>query len=313
MEPELPFRKIIIDSRNAVVGDAENFTISLPSTLQLPPQTACYVLDVALSFGFYTVEAGYNDQLYFWERQWDGSSDDTRVATATLAAGSYTATSLATGIQTSINAVSQFGAAYTCSYEPNTNTMLVSVAYSSPHALFGNYHGFTVLSRKMLDNSGVQSRVSAHQPTFSFTNLRDASGLLSLDASSAGTFDNIAALLYAYDNAVLTGSFPKTLRSGHIDVRARHVLYLHSDALAGMRTIGPNGSRSVISRIPVTTTFGGMLFKEHSSHPLDYIPVGGRTLTAIDISVRDSFGEIVPLHGGHVSFELLFGPEPQSA
>ena len=112
MEPELPFRKIIIDSRNAVVGDAENFTISLPSTLQLPPQTACYVLDVALSFGFYTVEAGYNDQLYFWERQWDGSSDDTRVATATLAAGSYTATSLATGIQTSINAVSQFGAAY---------------------------------------------------------------------------------------------------------------------------------------------------------------------------------------------------------
>ena len=96
-------------------------------------------------------------------------------------------------------------------------------------------------------------------------------------------------------------------------IRYSVVLYLHSDALAGMRTIGPNGSRSVISRIPVTTTFGGMLFKEHSSHPLDYIPVGGRTLTVIDVSVRDSFGEIVPLHGGHVSFELLFSNEPQSA
>ena len=147
MEPELPFRKVIIDSRNAVVGDAENFTISLPSTLQLPPQTACYVLDVAISFGFYTVESGYNDQLYFWERKWDGTSDVTRVATATLAAGSYTATSLATGIQTSINAVSQLGAAYTCSYEAITNTILISVTFSSPHALFGNYHGFTVLSR----------------------------------------------------------------------------------------------------------------------------------------------------------------------
>jgi hypothetical protein len=35
------------------------------------------------------------------------------------------------------------------------------------------------------------------QPNFSFANLRDASGILSLDASSAGTFDNIASLLYA--------------------------------------------------------------------------------------------------------------------
>ena len=159
-------------------------------------------------------------------------------------------------------------------------------------------------------HSTLQSRINALQPNFNFNTLRDASGLLSLDAKSTDTFDSIATLLYAFDNPVLNGSFPTTLRSGHIDVRSRHVLYLHSDALAGMRTIGPNGSRSVISRIPVTTTFGGMLFKEHNSHSLDYIPVGGRTLTAIDISVRDSFGEIVPLHGGHVSLELLFANEP---
>ena len=99
MEPELSFRKIIIDSRNAVVGDAENFTISLPSTLQLPAQTACYVLDVALSYGVYTVETGLNDQLYFWERHWNASQGITLVTTATLSAGSYTATSLASGIQ----------------------------------------------------------------------------------------------------------------------------------------------------------------------------------------------------------------------
>ena len=104
MEPELPFQKVIIDSRNAVVGDAENFTISLPSTLQLPAQTACYVFDVALSYGFYTMEMGLNDQLYFWERYWNGTQDITLVATATLSAGSYTATSLAAQIQTAINA-----------------------------------------------------------------------------------------------------------------------------------------------------------------------------------------------------------------
>ena len=313
MEPELPFRKIIIDSRNAVVGDAENFTISLPSTLQLPSQTACYVLDVALTYGFYTVEQGLNDQLYFWERYWNGSQGITLVTTATLSAGSYTATSLAAEIQTKINSVSVFLSSYTCSYEPVTNTILVSLAYNSAFPSFANFHGFTILTKKVMTNPALQSRVNALQPNFNFNTLRDASGLLSLDANSTDTFDDVAALLYAFDNAVLAGSFPKTLRSGHVDVRSRHVLYLHSDALAGMRTIGPNGSRSVICRVPVTTTFGGMLFKEHSSHPLDFIPVGGRTLTQIDVSVRDSFGEVVPLHGGHVSFEILFGPEPQSA
>ena len=85
-EPELPYRKVIIDNRNAVVGDAENFTISLP-TLRLPAQTACYVLDVALSFGFYTVETNLNDRLYFLERYWNGSQDITLVATAILSPG----------------------------------------------------------------------------------------------------------------------------------------------------------------------------------------------------------------------------------
>jgi hypothetical protein len=309
MEPELPFRKVIIDSRNAVVGgSSENFIVSLPSTLQLPANTACYVLDVALSYGFYSIETDQNDKLYFWERLWNGSQGVTTVTTATLPAGSYTATLLAAAIQSAINSVSVFLATYTCSYEPNTNTILLSLAYSSPFPIYANYHGFTLLSKKMLADPGLQSRVICLQPNFNFSSIHDASGLLSLDGKD--TFDDVELILYAFDNPNVGGSFPKTFRSGHIDVRSRHVLYLHSDALAGMRTIGPNGSRSVICRVPVSTTFGGLLFREHSSHPMDYIPVGGRTLTTIDVAVRDSFGQIVPLHGSHLSFELLFAPEP---
>ena len=309
-EQELPFRKVIIDSRNAVVGDAENFVVSLPSTLQLPANTACYVLDVALSYGFYSIESGQNDKLYFLERYWNGSQGITLVTTATLSARSYSATLLATEIQTAINSVSVFLASYTCSYEPTTNTILLSLAYSSAFPIYAQYHGFTVLSKKVLADPGLQSRVNFLQPNFNFNTISDASGLLSLDGKSTDTFDDVALLLYAFDNPNVGGSFPKTLRSSHIDVRSRHVLYLHSDALAGMRTIGPNGSRSVICRVPVSTTFGGVLFREHSSHPIDYIPVGGRTLTTIDVAVRDSFGQIVPLHGSHLSFELLFAPEP---
>ena len=161
----------------------------------------------------------------------------------------------------------------------------------------------------MPSNAAAQQRVATIQPNLSFSAMRDASGLLALNARSAGTYDSAAALLAAFDNPAVGGSFPTTLRSGHIDVRSRHVIYIHSEALAGMKTIGPNGSRTVISRIPVLTTYGGMVTKEHSSHPLDYVPVGGRTLTTIDIQIRDSFGDLIPLHGGHVSLELLFCPE----
>jgi hypothetical protein len=219
---------------------------------------------------------------------------------------------LALETQLQINAVSVFNNnPYTCNYEPSTNTILISLAYTNTdHPNHANFHGFTILSKKMLANSALQSIINGLQPSFNFNTIHDASGLLGVDAASSDAFSTISALVTAYNNPAITGTFPKTLRTGHVDVRSRHVLYLHSDSLAGMKTIGPNGSRSVIARIPVSTTFGGMLFREHSSHQMDYIPVGGRTMTTIDVTVRDSFGEIVPLHGGHVSLELLFCPEP---
>ena len=105
---DLPFRKIILDSRTADVGDAENFTVSLPSTLQLPPNTACFVLDAAVSYGFYTVETGQNDQLHVLERYWNGSQGVTQVTTVTLSAGSYQASSLTSEIQTQLSASSVF-------------------------------------------------------------------------------------------------------------------------------------------------------------------------------------------------------------
>ena len=315
MESELPFRKIIIDSRNAVVGNESNFQYALPSTLHLPPQTACYVLDVAISYGFWTVETGFNDTVYLLERLWNGSQDVTLVKKAVIPAGAYQPSTLASAIQTSINNVSVFDPTsqnYTVTYEPNTNSMLINLSFSSAFPGYGSYHGFTILTKKMLENEAVQAQINATQSDINFNNLHDASGLLALDASP-DTYSDVSSLLMAWVNPSLAGSFPVSLKSGHVDVRSRHCLYIHSDSLAGMRTIGCNGSRSVISRIPVTTTFGGMLFKEHSSHPLDFIPVGGRTLASLDFSVRDSFGQIVDLHRGHVSIELLFAPQPESA
>ena len=304
---DLPFRRITLDSRTAIQGrGTSDFTVELPATLQLPRETACYVLDVQVSYGFYTVEHNSHDIVYFLERYWSGTADQTIVRRATLDPGSYTAITLAAELQSKMNLASAIQG-YVCTYESVTNTILISLTHTSSHVGFGTYHGFTILTSKQMENAGIQSRILARQP-FDFNTIRDASGLLSLEGS--GQLMDIMSLFTAYDAPSLQGSFATTFRTGHVEVRSCHNVYLHSEALAGMRSIGPSGSRSIICRIPVLTTFGGMLMKEHNSHPLDYTPVGGRTLTQIDISARDSFGRLISLHGGHLSLTLLFVPEP---
>ena len=66
-EPDWRFRTVISDSRNVVTGDSENFTVALPSTLQLPSYTTCCVLVVTLSYSFYTMDTGLNTRLYLPE------------------------------------------------------------------------------------------------------------------------------------------------------------------------------------------------------------------------------------------------------
>ena len=49
----LPF-KIIVDSRNAVTGTANNFSISLPETLHIDKDVAMYVNSASVTNTFFT-------------------------------------------------------------------------------------------------------------------------------------------------------------------------------------------------------------------------------------------------------------------
>ena len=49
---DLPFTKIIVDSRHADAGTSESFEITLPETLSLPQQAVCYVCDLQVTNTF---------------------------------------------------------------------------------------------------------------------------------------------------------------------------------------------------------------------------------------------------------------------
>ena len=105
-------------------------------------------------------------------------------------------------------------------------------------------------------------------------------------------------------------SWPKTYTSGEVDVRNVHTLYVHSNALSNFSALGPKGSRSVLARIPVTGLSGSVLFKQHSGNLHDIIDFSGKMLRLVDFSVRNSHNQLVDLHGGSLSFELIFAPLP---
>ena len=301
---ELPFHKVFVDSRAASAGNASSWEVTLPETLSLPRNAVCYVTDVAISHSFLPVDGvgaigGANDLVYFVEQASAGS--DPRLCRAELAEGSYTAEELAAEMATAMTASSWLRSSYSASYIPSLNVI----------RLVSSDGGFQLVNQDMLRDAAFQDYFSTRSETVAGTfsvfwpSPGDCCGLLGL---ASGGSKNIT--FAALQGVMVDVGLPGQGDTGHVDVRRRHAVYLHSQALANLRALGPGGSRTVLARVPVDTTFGAVLAKQHTGHPLDYQVCGGRTLRTLDFSVRDSFNRLVDLRGGHVSFELLFTPKP---
>mgnify|MGYP001160239902 FL=1 len=301
---ELPFHKVFIDSRTASLGTASSFEVTLPETLSLSREAVCYVTDIAISHSFCSVDGtgtvgGANHFVYFVEVNAVGANPI--MCRAALTEGSYTAEELGGELAARMTAASYVGAAYTAAYRPSLNALQVNSS-----------KGFLFVNKDLLQDAefqayfGTPTRLltSAGEYTLSWAAPEDCCGLLGLarGGSKNLTFAELLSLNSFGGEAVQV--------TGHVDVRRRHCLYLHSQALANLRALGPGGSRTVLARMPVDSVYGGLVAKQHNGHMLDFQPCGGRTLRTLDFSLRDSFGNLVDLRGGHVSFELLFAPKP---
>ena len=142
-----------------------------------------------------------------------------------------------------------------------------------------------------------------------WSDLEEASGLLGLDADlSVGAA--AAAMNTLIANDATSFQWPTSYATGTVDVRNVECVYLHSNALSNFSTIGPAGSRTTLARIPVTGLAGSVLAKQHSGNIHDYQDCSGKMLRVLDFSIRNSFNQIIDMHSGHCSFELVFAPHP---
>ena len=185
------------------------------------------------------------------------------------------------------------------------------------------YHGFQILSTKILSdatfrayaqvramyNSNGQAWPSSSSTAYGLDwgAIEDASGLMSLDADvTKGAA--VGAIMTLINNDAPTYQWPTAQTTGTIDVRNVQNLHLHSNSLSNFSCIGPAGSRTVLASLPVTNLSGSVIWKQHSGNPHDYTDCSGKMLRVLDFSIRNSQNQIVDLHGGHCSFELVFAP-----
>ena len=95
---DLPFSKIVADSRHAASGDANSFDITLPESLTLPPTAVCYCTDITIPHLFASMGSGpsLRNTFYWVERVGDASSSLDYLNRAVLdEAKTYTAIGLA--------------------------------------------------------------------------------------------------------------------------------------------------------------------------------------------------------------------------
>ena len=120
----VPF-KIIVDSRNAVIGMSNRFSNSLPEALHVDKDVVMYVNSASVTNTFLptgTNVSKKNHYFYWFERLKNVDTVFNRVA---LPERLYVAEELANVLQTSINNASWFGDhQYSCTYNQDKQTIM---------------------------------------------------------------------------------------------------------------------------------------------------------------------------------------------
>jgi hypothetical protein len=82
-------------------------------------------------------------------------------------------------------------------------------------------------------------------------------------------------------------------------------VFITSPNLGTYTTLGPRGETNILRKVPVTSTYGYLVVDQWTSNH-SYLDCSEQTLNILEFEIRDVTGQVVDLHGHHVSFALVF-------
>ena len=250
-------------------GTSSKFNITLPAAIECSGETHVAITSVILPMSLYNVQTGVSDKLYIFQKDVSGQSN-----VITLAAGQYSATSLAVAIQQGLTAVALGSAGYTCNFSSTTSRLTIQQTGGSGFVILDDY---TLINLGTLNSSGFYY------------------GNLITNPQSLGAILNLPPA--ASPNVVLTTGF--MTMSPITDV------YIRSNIANS--TLDCLGRRDIACRIPVTSAFGTVIVSRSNVETSDYMTLtGGPPLKNLTFEVTDLHGNGLSFHGLDISFTLSF-------
>ena len=287
MDKRLNVRRVYVDSRMRISGTGSDFEVELPEAIEVPRGTKAYVSQFLCTHSFETVHE-HNNRLYVAEN----AASSFRARIVTVPPGPYDADSLRLALETALNTNRLAGMG---SYAVQRS---VSAGPSSTSTAGSAYRFFTITV------SGGQFRI------LSDDFLRSGAGPISWSLWLGPDYEqNDLRSLSELFTFPRHDDFSSSAVSGLLDLRSRHTLFLHSQSFGSTSSICPLGTRSIICRIPVLSSYGGIIVYENPGHPADYLEVTGSMLQRLRFRLADTYNRTIDLRGGSCSFTILLSDD----
>ena len=296
MSDLLSVRKLYVDSRFLKSGTPSSFDFELPEIVELPRDTVAYITEFTAVCGWDTVNES-NYKFYLVEQH----SGVNRGRIVELTRQPYDSESLRAELETKLNGAGKLAGMGTYSVTRTTSAGATGSAslgaayrYYSVSVSAGN---FFMPTHADLRNPGFLSVWTAPAaqggfdgPAFDTKAPQDTTELFNFEGSTG---------------------YLSTHVSSFIDLRSKHSLFVHSPSFGNYTSIGPNGTRTILLKVPVDSAYGSVIHHQHSGHPMDYIEVSTRGLKSLTFELRDARGNLVGLNGGHWSMTIVFAERPR--
>jgi hypothetical protein len=279
-------RKIFIDSRFRDSGSFANFQYSLKTPVT-HPKCRAYIDQLHIPNVFPTIHEN-NRNLYIVESYSDdGVLYHVRKRKVPLTVGNYDIDSLATELQTQLNANTYFpDNQYVVTKDESLGKLTIGFSGS------GNAEV----------NIWTMPYLKKHRDLW-------------VDPSSnqVGTFvedDDCYSVIGFTEEAPMTASHSFSLQgNAHISTLPFHTVYLTCSYGLGTNedAIGPRGGNSILRSIVVNTSFGNMIH-DMLQNPFDYTTLEAGQLTSFGFALRDIYGRDLPLNQSF-SFSIMLVEE----
>ena len=311
-------RKIIVDSRYFVAGDASSGVYELPEIVEIYGTQALYLEQMSLMNTWFSID-DTNNQFYVieWEYGAQGQtiSNKFQPRIITIPAAPYDINSFAAVLQAQLNGPDKFikgqYVVSRTSTDPTTGVTSVALAQNFSILITNSPHGvnelfFPVPEKYLRDPSWYQNyweywldQNPPNKPTYSVENPRSICNVLEFPWKHD-----------TWGEPAPPANFGTVMSSSFVDLRRAHAIYLHSLDIGNMSSMAPRGIRTCIAVIPVTQGYGGITVWLGNWNVNDFMEPATRTLKRLSFEIKTARGDPINLQGGHWTAVFAIGPRP---